>query len=98
MQDNQNLQAQPNQTPEQKAISLRIEHLLIFQLSLRHRLEKFAFDADDILELMPRTTQPYNRQSVQQASSQLQAMRKELDYLINEVNLCAGLIPLDEVD
>lgn len=98
MQDKKNLQVNTNQTPEQKEIALRIEHLLVFQLSVRHNLEQFVFDANDVLDMMPRTDQPYDRQVVLQAKAQMEKMRTNIGYLINELELCAGLIPLDDTE
>lgn len=65
--------------------------LCTFQKEIRYRVEKLAFDTEELSEVFPHTNEKLNHSTFLVLLTQLQAIRQEIDFLINDVALCSRL-------
>lgn len=68
------------------------ESVLLFQQSIRARLEKLAFDMSDSLDICPKANIPLSANALQLLSTQLQTMLEEIRFACNEAKLCQCLV------
>lgn len=67
------------------------ESLILFQQSIRARLEKFAFDISESLDICPKTNAPFPVNTTQLLSAKLQTLLEEVNFACNEAKLCERL-------
>lgn len=91
MQVNQNYQGHLTPYCPMPTELIKTFRLLTFQEHLRCRLEAFVFDASDSLDRVPYRFGYFGIYTALGVNIQLQAMRQQLDALINDLNQYTGI-------